>query len=123
MIEILSRSHDNVVAIKVGGTLTASDYETVLIPKLDELLSKYDVVNILFEMDPSFEGWTLDAAWDDASIAIARREKLGRIAVVGGPKWVSWCMSAGAFLMKGEMKSFPLEKLEDAWNWVNRDQP
>jgi SpoIIAA-like len=119
MIEFLPRSHDNVLAIKVGGTLTAKDYETELIPRLDEAMSKHDVVHLMFAMDPSFSGWTLNAAWEDARLGLTRRSHLGRIAVVGGPQWVSWCMAAGAFMMKGEMRSFPYEELEAAWDWVN----
>lgn len=119
MIEFLPRSHDHVVAIKVGGKLTARDYEQNLIPRLDALLAKHDVVNLLIEMDDTFHGWTLDAAWDDAKFGLENRARLGRVAVVGAPEWVRWCMAAGAFMMKGEMRAFPRDRLDDAWAWVD----
>jgi tRNA A37 N6-isopentenylltransferase MiaA len=85
MIEFMPRSHDDVLAIKVGGSLSAADYETKLIPKLDELLSRHKVI------------------------------------VVGGPPWVRWCMAASAFLMPGEIRSFPADRLEEAWQWAEAE--
>lgn len=121
MIEFLPQSHDNLVAIKVGGTLTAHDYETELIPKLDGLLSKHAKINIVFVMDETFSGWSMDAAWDDASYALKHRLQFDRIAVVGGPAWVGWCMRAGAFLMSGEMRNFAGGQFEEALRWANPD--
>jgi SpoIIAA-like len=119
MIEFLPRSHRHVVGIKIGGKLTATDYEQILIPKLNDLLAQYRAINVLFVMDETFSGWTLDAAWDDAAYALKHRANFGRIAVVGGPAWVRWCMAASAFLMVGEMRAFPAEQLEAAWRWVD----
>jgi hypothetical protein len=121
MIEFLPQSHDNFIAIKVGGTLTARDYERELIPKLDELLSKNSTINILFVMDETFSGWSMNAAWDDATYALKHRAQFDRIAVVGGPAWVGWCMRAGAFLMSGEIRSFASGELESALQWVDPD--
>lgn len=119
MIEFLPRSHHHVVGIKISGKLTATDYEQILIPKLNDLLAQYQTINVLFAMDETFTGWTLDAAWDDAAYGLKHRASFGRIAVVGGPAWVRWCMAAGAFLMVGEMQAFPADQLEAAWRWVD----
>jgi hypothetical protein len=121
MIEFMPRSHDDVLAIKVGGSLSAADYETKLIPKLDELLSRDKVISIMVVFDDSFSGWHLDAAWDDAAYALKHRAEFRRMAVVGGPPWVRWCMAASAFLMPGEIRSFPADRLEEAWQWAEAE--
>jgi hypothetical protein len=118
MIEFLPESSGNVVGIKVGGALTASDYQRTLIPALDERLSKHGRLSIVFLMDETFTGWELGAAWDDAAYGLKHRADFGRIALVGGPTWVGWCIAATRFLIKGEVRTFPVEQLQQAWAWV-----
>jgi hypothetical protein len=75
-------------------------------------------LSILFLMDETFTGWELGAAWDDAAYGLKHRADFARIALVGGPKWVGWCMAATGFLIKGEIRTFPAEHLQKAWAWV-----
>lgn len=118
MIEILPRSHDNVLAVKITGKLTSADYEHVLIPRLDAMLARHGSLSILAVFDDTFTGWSLDAAWDDARYGLKHRGDFNRLAVVGGPQWIRWCMAATGFIFRGEMHAFPDGGLEEAWSWV-----
>ena len=69
-------------------------------------------------MDETFDGWDLAAAWDDAAMGLKHRADFEKIAVVGGPGWVEWCIRLSAFLMKGEIRTFPIDGLDEAWAWV-----
>lgn len=119
MIEFMPESSGKVIGIKAGGRLTRKDYEEVLIPKLEELFEKHGKLDVLIHLEEDFAGWDLAAAWDDASYGIKHRADFEKIAVVGGPSWVEWCINLAGFLMKGEIRVFPANKLDDARKWVN----
>ena len=118
MIEFMPESKANVVGVRASGPLTDADYKTKLIPKLDSLFKQYGKIKVLFFMDETFEGWNLDAAWDDASLGLQHRADFDKIAVVGGPAWVEWCVKLAGFLLKGEVQTFRRDQLKDAWRWI-----
>jgi len=118
MIEIMQESTSNIIGVKAVGKLAHDDYKQVLIPALERLFEKHGKLNVLFFMDETFEGWDLDAAWDDASYGLKHRADFGKLAVVGGPDWVEWCIKLSGFLMKGEIKVFTAGELDRAWAWV-----
>jgi len=118
MIEFMPESAGNVVGVKATGKLTAKDYEQTLIPKLEETFAAHGKLNVLFFMDESFEGWDLAAAWDDASYGLRHRADFDKLAIVGGPPWVEWCIKLSGFLMKGEIRIFSRDQLASAWDWV-----
>ena len=118
MIEFLPESAGNVIGVKATGKLTDDDYKQTLIPRLKTLFREHGRLNVLFYMDESFDGWDLHAAWDDASLGLGHRADFDRLAVVGGPAWVEWCIRLIGFLMKGEMRIFSDGEFEAAWRWV-----
>lgn len=118
MIEILPESQGNILAVKGSGRLTDFDYQTVLIPQLESLIHTYGKVRFLFIMDEDFQGWDLEAAWDDATFGFRHRNDFEKVAVVGGPRWVEWCAKLSAHLLSGEIKTFPPEQVKEAWDWI-----
>jgi len=118
MIEFMPDSSGNIVGIHAGGRLSDADYKHVLLPRLEALFAQHGKLRVLFLMDETFEGWNLEAAWDDASIGLQHRSDFEKIAVVGGPAWMEWCVKLAGFLMKGEVRTFPREQLSAAWDWV-----
>ncbi|MHA1564890.1 MAG: STAS/SEC14 domain-containing protein [Alphaproteobacteria bacterium] len=118
MIEVMSESSGNVVGVRATGKLTDTEYKEVLIPKLEALFNQHGKLDVLFYMDEAFVGWDLDAAWDDASYGLKHRADFDKLAVVGGPTWVEWCIKLSGFLMKGEVKIFAADQLDRAWDWI-----
>jgi SpoIIAA-like len=118
MIEFIAESSGNIVGVRATGTLTDIDYKDVLIPRLEKLFDEHGKLRILFYMDEKFSGWDLAAAWDDAVLGLRHRADFDRIAVVGGPRWVDWCIKFSAFLIKGEIRTFSADQLPGAWIWV-----
>jgi len=118
MIQFMPESSGNVLGVKATGKLTDTEYKQVLIPKFEALFEQHEKLNVLFYMDGAFEGWDLEAAWDDASYGLKHRADFGKLAVVGGPAWVDWCIKLSGFLMKGEIKIFPADQLNRAWAWI-----
>ncbi|MGC9420360.1 MAG: STAS/SEC14 domain-containing protein [Rhodovulum sp.] len=117
MIEIMERSRGNLVAVHVTGRLHQSDYEAFL-PRLEALFRDHGTLRLLFYADEGFEGWDMKAAWADAALGFGHMADFERLAVVGAPDWVVWCVRLSAFLFKGEVRIFPGEALEEAWDWI-----
>lgn len=42
-----------------------------------------------------------------------------RLALVGAPEWVVWCVRLSAFLFTGEVRIFEGEELDAAWGWLS----
>jgi len=118
MFEFMPQSSGNIIGIRATGKLTDADYRKFLIPRMEEAFAKHGKLNVLFAMDDDFEGWDLQAAWDDASYGLQHRADFDRLALVGGPKWVDWCIKLSGFLMKGEIRLFDADRLDKAWDWV-----
>jgi len=119
MIEFMEESRGDTLALRASGTLTEDDYASVLIPKLEVLLQEYGKLRVLFYMDEGFEGWKPGAAWDDAKFGIKHRDNFAKLAVVGEPSWVDWCVKLSAWIMEGEVKTFDESQLRDALDWIS----
>jgi SpoIIAA-like len=119
MIEFMPEGSGNVIGIRAGGRLSKKDYEEVLIPRLEQLFKKHGKLDVLIHLEDDFAGWDLAAAWDDASFGLKHRADFEKIAVVGGPSWIEWCIKLFGFMMKGEIRVFPPDRLDDARKWID----
>jgi SpoIIAA-like len=118
MIEFMDESTGKFVGIRASGKLTDKDYKDILIPKLETLTKDQEKLDLLFFMDKDFEGWDLHAAWDDMTYGLQHVADFEKLAIVGGPKWIEWCIKACGFLFRGEIRIYPEDELEKAWEWV-----
>jgi hypothetical protein len=119
MLTIMPQSHDQVLGIQGTGTVTDRDYLEVLIPQLAGVLEKYGKARFLYYLDEGFTGWEMGAMWEDAKFGMKHKDDFEKIAVVGGPKWVAWGTRLFSYFMEGQVKVFPTEDLQAAWDWLN----
>jgi hypothetical protein len=54
MMELMKGLPENVIGITGSGTITAEDYDTILIPAIHEKLKKYKKIRILYQLDTSY---------------------------------------------------------------------
>lgn len=120
MIEMMERSSGCVVGLRATGTLHDRDYRELL-PMLEGLFTEHGTLRVLFYADPGFEGWDLKAAWDDAALGFGHASDFERMAIVGAPDWVEWCVKLCAFLFKGEVRLYAADDLDSAWVWLEAD--
>ncbi len=118
MIELMKESAGPVLGFRAGGVLSDADYREVLIPALEKAIAQYGRVRCLVCFEEDFRGWEALALWDDAVFGMSHRSDFSRLAVVGAPEWLDWAVKMSAWLMDGEVRTFPREELEKAWNWV-----
>jgi hypothetical protein len=120
MIEILPESRGNILIIKAEGKLTDRDYKDVFIPQLESVIREHGKARLLLEMGDDFHGWEAAAAWDDFRLGMTHRKDFEKMGVVGGPRWMEWCMKFGALFVNGEVKSFPASESETALSWIKQ---
>ena len=118
MIEIMPESNGSVLAVKATGILTDADYKHSFVPKIKEIVSQSSSIRVLLYMTEDCSGWQLHAAWDDSLFGFPHRGDFEKVAVVSGPKWVVWAANIRAHLLRGEVKTFAEEQLQEALSWV-----
>ncbi len=119
MIEILSESKGKVLGIKVSGKLTDRDYQDVLIPMLETVITKHGKCRFLCAIDQTFSGMELGAMVDDARFYLKHKNDIEKMVLVGGQKWIEVLMKVFGHFMPGEVKTFPDEALPEAWAWID----
>ena len=119
MIEVMRESDGDVLGLRATGKLSVADYRDVLVPTVRALLDRFDSLKVLILLDEPFDGWTLGAAWANTVFDAKHRNHLGKVAMVGAPRWEQWCVNvAASLLMNGELQTFDREGLDAAWQWV-----
>jgi len=107
------------LSFKAIGKLTHQDYETIT-PLLENALKGIDEPKIKAFVDcTEFEGWELQAAWDDLKLGLKHGSEFEKIAILSnksnllelGSKIASW-------FINGEIKYF--EDLQEAMAWLNK---
>jgi len=104
------------VTLKATGKLTHGDYE-VMVPMMDQAIKSMPNVKVNMLLDATeFEGWELEAAWDDFKFGMEYKDIFVKIAIVGTEKWQSYMAKMGDWFMDGEVKFF--YDLAEAQEWT-----
>ena len=88
MIEALKDFPDNVIAIACHGHVTKADYETVLIPDIEDKLSRHKKVRIYCEIAPDYGGLDPGAVWEDTKVGFGHLRDWERAAMVTDVEWM-----------------------------------
>ncbi len=121
MIETLAGFPDNVVAITAGGQITRADYETVLVPAVEQALARHEKIRIYYEIGASFSGIDPGAMWSDFRVGIGHLTRWERMALVTDVAWIRHSVEFFGMMMPGEMKAFPLAEAVAARAWIAGD--
>ncbi|RVU29555.1 STAS/SEC14 domain-containing protein [Neptunomonas marina] len=119
MLSVLPETAGDLIVVQASDQLTADDYQSVLVPEVEEKLKSHPNVRVVIYFDPSFTGMELGAIWEDAKLGMAHANDFYRLAVVGGPDWAEWATALGNHLVKGEARHFSETQYLQAMHWVN----
>ena len=118
MIERLANFPDNVVAIVCKGRVTKADYDSVLVPAVQDAFDKHDKVRIYYEIAPEFAGFEAGAMWEDFKVGMEHLTAWERVALVTDVEWIKHTMQFFGFMMPGDIKSFPTSQADQARAWI-----
>lgn len=118
MIEVMPESQGNVIGVKISGKITTREYEDTIIPRVEAVLKEYGKARFMYVLDGGFQGAEAGAMWDDTKLGLKHRHDFEKVALVGGAKWMAWLTKLCATFISGEIKTFSLEQLQEAWVWL-----
>jgi hypothetical protein len=118
MIKITPGLPDNILAVTAHGTVTAEDYEKVLLPAVDEALKRHKKIRFLFRTGEDFSGYTTGAMWDDAKLGVRHVTAFEKIAVVSDVHWLVHTTKLFRFLFPCPVKIFPAKDMREAETWI-----
>ncbi len=118
MIEVLEGFSDNIAAFVAHGHITKDDYETVLIPKVDEKLERHGKIRVYYEIAADFRGIDPGAAWDDAKVGFRHLLQWERFVVVTDVEWIKHTVKLFGFVMPGEFRVFSTAESGQARAWI-----
>ena len=108
----------DVVGFRIAGTITAKDYEEILLPVIRVRLAEHDRLKLLCQLGEDFDGFTAGAIWDDAKFGLLHLGDFSRIAIVSDIDWVRHSAKLFGPLLRGRVHVFNNSEFEDARQWV-----
>jgi hypothetical protein len=119
MLQFINDLPENIVGIHAIGEVTKEDIDTVLIPRLDDLVKRQGEINYLLVLETDAQNFTAGAWWDDIKVGLKHFTKWKKVAVVTDQKSVEWFTNnIFRFLIPGTSKGFSLEQLDEAVRWI-----
>jgi nucleotide-binding universal stress UspA family protein len=116
MFQEIPVHENNIFAYRVTGRLSRPDFQAFL-PRIEELIARCGRISLFLELE-GFRGWDLQAAQDDFRFGVQHRDDFERIALVGDAAWERWMALMARPFKKGEIRFFPLDHAQDAWDWL-----
>jgi SpoIIAA-like len=111
-------SPENVLAFRAVGRVEKADYESVLEPAVDAMITSMGEVRFVYVLGDEFDGYSTGAGWEDTKLGLSHASKWKRIAVVTNHDWVRHVVSMFGWMVPGEVKTFALADEQHAIEWA-----
>jgi hypothetical protein len=119
MVEQIPDLPDDVLGFTAKGTVSANDYESVMIPAVEALFSRQGKARFLYHLGEDFSGFEAAAMWDDAKLGLKHLGGWERIAVVSDVEWIRAAVKILGVAMPGHVRVFQNGELAEAKRWVS----
>jgi hypothetical protein len=123
MLELITDLPDRVLGLKAVGEVTSDDYQNVLVPALEDRLTKLKKVRLLYVLGNEFQGYTGGAAWEDAKVGMKHLSAFERVAVVTDVDWIRNMVKAFGFAIFGDVRVFDNDDVDEARKWISEPAP
>jgi hypothetical protein len=120
MVEQIPNLPDNVLGFSAKGTVTSNDYESIIIPAVDDLFARQSKVRFLYHLGEDFTGFEGAALWDDAKIGLKHLSGWEKIAVVSDVEWIRSFMKVFGIAIPGHIRVFHNSELAEATQWITQ---
>ncbi|ROO85441.1 SpoIIAA-like protein [Actinocorallia herbida] len=119
MLERLEGLPAGVYGVRAVGTLSREDYETVIVPVVEEARKEGRKLRVLSEVGPDFHGLTPGAMWEDLKVGSSALRLFEGCAIVTDTKWIRESTRLASFFMPCPVRVFPLGEREAAAAWLS----
>jgi hypothetical protein len=119
MIEKIPNLPDNTLGFTAKGTVTANDYESVIIPAVEELFSRKGKVRFLYHLGEDVKGFESAAMWDDTKLGLKHLQGWERMAIVSDIEWIRAAIKIFGLVIPGHVRVFHNNELAEATRWIS----
>ncbi len=119
MIERIPYLPANAVGFSAKGTVTANDYDSVIIPAVEAMFSGRDKVRLLYYLGEEFKGFEAAAMWDDTKLYLKHLAGWQKVAFVSNVEWIHWAVKIFALAMPGQVRVFHNHEFSAAKRWLS----
>jgi hypothetical protein len=109
---------EGIVGIKAIGKLTRDDYDTVLVPLLNDLQREGRRPRFLYELGPEFDSFAATAAWEDAKLGLRSLRAFAGCAIVSDREWIRESTRLVSFFLPCPVRAFSLKERAGAIAWL-----
>jgi hypothetical protein len=118
MIERIPDLPDNVLGLRATGTVTAKDYESIIIPAVEAMLASQGKVRFLYHLGEDFLGVEAAAAWDDIKLGLKHVRGWEKMALVSDVEWIRSGVKLFGLAIPGHVRVFHNREFSEAKTWV-----
>jgi hypothetical protein len=117
MIQVIS-APDNMVAFRAIGEVTKEDYQSIVVPAVENLVKRIHTINFLLVLDTDLDSFTIGAWMEDALLGLKNFGSWNRAAIVSDSDKIISFTNGFSYIVPGEFKGFKKEDFNKALNWV-----
>lgn len=118
MINSIETTKENLVAVRLTGSLGKQDYDT-LIPVLEAKIKQFGKIDLYWEME-AVEGWNVGGLWEDLKFDVKHINSFGKVAIIGDKKWEEWIARIIKPFTTADIKYFDVHQKDAAMAWVSQ---
>jgi hypothetical protein len=121
MIEPIENMPAGTIGFRVIGHVTGAEYRDVLVPALRGQAESGEI-RIVYAIGPEFEKFEAGALLEDTktgvTLGFGHHSDWKRCALVTDVDWIVKAFHAFAWMAPGEVRTFGLDQLDKAKEWV-----
>ncbi len=118
MIEVKKLDRDDLMEIRISGTVTDEDYRNILTPALDQAIERGERIRALVVLKSDLSDFTFGALMDDARLGLKHWRGFDRLALVTGSKAIKTMVKAFSVVIPCPVRVFDADETEDAHRWL-----
>lgn len=118
MVELMTDFPDHVVAYRATGKVTKTEYEKIVVSRVNEVADRYGTINFIVLLETGMDDYSLAAFIDYLKISFKHFRKWNRMAIVSDQRWLREAYRALSPLVHGEINCYRVADFEQAKRWV-----
>lgn len=113
---------ENVLGVSAEEKLTGTDYETVLIPAIEQKFKTNKKIRMIYQLGNIFSGFDFSAMLDDAKMGMKHLSAWDRIALVSDHEMINTFAKFFGHMLSCKLHIFKNGELEEAKKWITDNQ-
>ncbi|MHC1557861.1 SpoIIAA family protein [Actinomycetospora sp. C-140] len=118
MLERMTDVPPEIDGVRAGGVLTRGEYDTVVLPILQDAERADRRLRVLCQIDDDYTGLTPPALWEDLRLGVRAVGRFAACAVVSDLAWLRTACRIAAYAVPYPLRVFGTDEREDAVAWL-----